>query len=90
MKNILVTGASGLIGGILLKNNSKNNLYGLDIVPSKFPNFELSDISDPQKLEKLFSKNNIEVVVHLAGNPSVSGKWNSIKVNNIDGTSNVF
>ncbi|MBO83668.1 MAG: hypothetical protein CL506_04795 [Actinobacteria bacterium] len=90
MKNVLVTGASGLIGGILLKNNSKNNLYGLDIVPSKYPNSELSDISEPQKLEKLFSKNNIEVVVHLAGNPSVSGKWNSIKVNNIDGTSNVF
>ena len=43
-KNILVTGSSGLIGGIILKNNSKNNLFGLDVAPSLYPNHELLKI----------------------------------------------
>ena len=44
-KNVLVTGSSGLIGGIILKYNSDNNLFGLDIVPSEYPNHKISDIS---------------------------------------------
>ena len=53
-KNILVTGSSGLIGGIILKHNSKNNLFGLDIVPCSYPSHEISDISNSKKLENIF------------------------------------
>tara|TARA_B110000438_G_scaffold88879_1_gene88358 strand:+ start:715 stop:1476 length:762 start_codon:yes stop_codon:yes gene_type:complete len=89
-KKILVTGAAGLIGGIILKNNTQDDLYGLDIIPSLYPNHQISDISDPKKLERVLTKNNIEVVVHLAGNPSVSATWDSLIKNNIDGTANIF
>ena len=89
-KNVLVTGSSGLIGGIILKHNSDNNLFGLDIVPSEYPNHEISDISDSKKLADIFSKNNIDVVVHLAGKTSVAGTWDNLIGNNFDGTANVF
>ncbi len=89
-KNILVTGSSGLIGGIILKHNSKNNLFGLDIVPCSYPSHEISDISNSKKLENIFLENNIEVVVHLAGKTSVSGTWDNLIGNNFDGTANVF
>ena len=89
-KNILVTGSSGLIGGIILKHNSNNNLFGLDVAPSLYPNHEISDISNSKKLENIFLKNNIEVVVHLAGKTSVNGTWNELIGNNFDGTSNIF
>jgi len=89
-KNVLVTGSSGLIGGIILKYNSDNNLFGLDIVPSEYPNHEISDISDSKKLADIFSKNNIDVVVHLAGKTSVAGTWDNLIGNNFDGTANVF
>jgi len=89
-KNILVTGSSGLIGGIILKHNSNNNLFGLDVAPSLYPNHEISDISNSKKLENIFLKNNIEVVVHLAGKTSVNGTWNELIGNNFDGTANIF
>ena len=36
MKNILVTGSSGLIGTILLKKIKKYNLFGIDIKENNY------------------------------------------------------
>ena len=90
MKNILVTGSSGLIGTILLKKIKKYNLFGIDIKENNYENFEKADISDQSNLQRIIQKNNIDTVVHLAGNASVSADWESLLKNNFNGTFNVF
>ncbi len=90
MRNILVTGSSGLIGSILLKKFKGYNLFGIDIKENNYENFELADISDQLNLQNIMKKNNIDTVVHLAGNASVSADWDSLSKNNFNGTLNVF
>ena len=90
MNNVLVTGASGLIGGILNFKLTDHNLFGLDIKECDYKNFEISNISDSNKLEIIMTINKIDTVVHLAGNASVSAKWDSLSENNFTGTLNVF
>ena len=90
MNNVLVTGASGLIGGILNFKLTDHNLFGLDIKKCAYKNFEISNISDSNKLEIIMTINKIDTVVHLAGNASVSAKWDSLSENNFSGTLNVF
>ena len=90
MKNILVTGSSGLIGTILLKKIKKYNLFGIDIKENNYENFEKADISDQSNLQRIMQKNNIDTVVHLAGNASVNADWDSLLKNNFNGTFNVF
>ena len=90
MNNILVTGAGGLIGGIIIEKIRNNNFVGLDIVASKYPKTIISDISDIEKLKNIMLSNRIDTVVHLAAYPSVSDEWEIIRKNNIEGTRNVF
>ena len=90
MNNILVTGAGGLIGGIIIEKIHNNNFVGLDIVASKYPKTIISDISDIEKLKNIMLSNRIDTVVHLAAYPSVSDEWEIIRKNNIEGTKNVF
>ena len=77
MNNVLVTGASGLIGGILNTKLTEHNLFGVDIKKCDYENFEISNISNSKKLETIMSKNKIDTVVHLAGNASVSANWDN-------------
>ena len=42
MNNVLVTGASGLIGGILNTKLTEHNLFGVDIKKCDYENFEIS------------------------------------------------
>ena len=90
MNNVLVTGASGLIGGILNEKLTEHNLFGVDIKECDYKNFEMSNILDSKKLETIMSKNKIDTVVHLAGNASVGANWESLSLNNFTGTENVF
>ena len=90
MNKILVTGAGGLIGGIIFEKIPNNNFVGLDIVHSKYQKTIISDISNIQNLENIMLSNQIDTVIHLAGHASVSDEWESIKVNNLEGTRNVF
>ena len=41
MNNVLVTGASGLIGGILNTKLTEHNLFGVDIKKCDYENFEM-------------------------------------------------
>ena len=83
MNNILVTGAGGLIGGIIIEKIHNNNFVGLDIVASKYPKTIISDISDIEKLKNIMLSNRIDTVVHLAAYPSVSDEWEIIRKNNL-------
>ena len=44
MNNILITGASGQIGKILVKKFNKNKIIGLDIIQSQKANFPFIEI----------------------------------------------
>ena len=90
MQNILVTGSSGLIGGIIQEKIHSFNLIGLDKVSSNYPKTIISDLSNLTELNKIMTTNNIETVIHLAADGSVKGNWYSNKLNNIEGTWNIF
>jgi len=75
--NILVTGHTGFLGKelvSLLSKNKSDNIYGVSrSVSGDFQGrseYPLS-ITDKDTLSKIISEKNIEVVVHLAGKPTV-------------------
>ena len=69
-KNILITGASGFIGEYLSKKFSEDyNVIGMDIKDNKksfFKKFYSGDICDNQLLDKIFSEEEIDYVIHSA------------------------
>ncbi len=82
IKNILITGCGGFIGGYLLsallskKNKKKFNIYGLDILKPKLnPKlvsterlfFEKRDLT---KIKSYNNKKKMDLIIHLAGIPS--------------------
>ena len=82
IKNILITGCGGFIGGYLLsallskKNKKKFNIYGLDILKPKLNTklvsterfyFQKKDLT---KIKSYKNKKKIDLIIHLAGIPS--------------------
>lgn len=83
-----ITGAEGRIGGYLragLKGTHDINCFTL--TPQDFDS-TVVDISDTGAMNGVFS--GLEAVIHLAGDPSPSGSWESMLKNNIIGTFNVL
>jgi len=69
MNNILVTGASGQIGKILVKKFNKNKIVGLDIIQSEKANFPFIeiDLKNGKKLKrwkKILEE--VNILIHLA------------------------
>jgi len=92
-KNVLITGASGLIGSQCVKffsnkgfnvigvdNNMRAYFFGEDAstesirqeLQSSYPNYECynTDIRELGKLAFIFEKNNIDLIIHTAAQPS--------------------
>lgn len=105
MKRVLITGVYGLIAGSvyrrLIEESSGYEVYGLarrraesDRVPSDETivvpeeRFFLSDLSDLDEVVKAVS--GMDVVVHMAADPSGRGGWESILNSNVIGAYNVF
>jgi len=90
-KKILVTGSTGLIGSWLVEkliNNSNIVGIALDnsldfLIKSKnlLNNFEnlYFDISDYEKLKQVFTKNNFDIVIHLAAQTQVFDSYSNPK-----------
>ncbi len=92
---IVITGASGLVGGNLVRamlaqgrsvralvHQDRRALTGLEVETAS------ADLTDPASLERAF--NGAQVVYHLAGSISIRmDNWETLKRVNVDGTRNV-
>lgn len=87
-KKVLITGAGGLIGGILISRLKDYDLYLLDKKEIEAPRSFTVDILDLKKLQEVLQ--GMDVVVHLAADQDEEAPWESVLQNNIIGTYNVF
>lgn len=86
---VLVTGMSGLIGGIVYKKlRGCYQLSGLNRRPIEGVKCHQSDISDFNAIRPAFS--GVDVVVHLAAVTREDPSWQEVLTQNIIGTYNVF
>ncbi|MSP14873.1 MAG: NAD(P)-dependent oxidoreductase [Chloroflexi bacterium] len=87
---ILITGAAGAVGSTLVKGlRDRYQLRGFDRVP--MPDLEDTVVGDLEDVPALMrATQDMEVVMHLAGNPSSAAPWDDILHNNIIGTYNIF
>ena len=90
MKKVLITGMSGLIGGILRRHLEKAGNYELSALNRrKVEGVEChqADIADLDAIKPAFE--GVDVVVHLSAN-LVAGDWDAMAQTNLIGTYNVF
>lgn len=88
MKKVLITGASGLIGQLLMQRlGDRYEFSGITRSPADFPT-HVADIADLAAIQPAFE--GIDAVVHMAANASPSAPWDSVLSANITGTYNVL
>lgn len=89
-KRILVTGANGLLGGLLMdawRGSSKYEGVGLARTPG--PNTDVA--VDLQNLDGLVETcRGVDAIVHLGASSAVGSAWNDVLHNNLIGTYNLF
>lgn len=88
-KNVLITGAEGVIGSYLRKTLAER--YSLRLI-TREPVADLdSFVLDIAEVEKLLPVlKGVDAIIHLAGSSSVSSSWEEVLHNNIVGTYAVF
>ena len=65
---ILITGITGMIGSFLAPELARDHdVYGIDLLPSDWPNSTQADLCDPDALPPVFE--GMDVVIHLAADP---------------------
>ncbi len=85
---VLITGAAGLIGGVLRGALTGHDLYGVDARPVEGFDSAIGDVADLSSIRPAFD--GADAVIHLAADPSSSAAWSSVIGNNVIGTYNVF
>lgn len=89
MKNILITGMSGLIGGVVRQQLQDDHaLTALNRSDVPGVQTHRADIADFDAIRPAFDGQ--DVVIHLAANASGGASWPEILRANIAGTHNVF
>lgn len=88
---ILITGSKGLIGKILTERLSGHfDIYGLDKGEDGDKYFQ-TDICNYEDLDSVLRKlEPVDCIVHLAGDSRVDADWESVLMNNIVGTRNLY
>ncbi len=83
-----ITGAEGRIGGYLRAGlGGSHDISSFTLTPQNFDS-TVVDVSDADAMTGVFS--GLDAVIHLAGDPSPAGSWESMLHNNIIGTFNVL
>jgi nucleoside-diphosphate-sugar epimerase len=86
---VLVTGASGLIGGLVVRNLSdKYTFSGLNRRPVEGIPSTQADIADAEAIKPAFE--GIDMVVHMSAETKDLSNWDKIMSNSVAGTLNVF
>ncbi len=87
-QRVLITGAGGLIGGILRKGlRGRYELRGLDSRPGKGVDL-VADMTDPVAIRPAFDE--IDAVIDLAADPDAEASWETVRENNIPATLNAL
>lgn len=90
---LLITGFDGIVGKVLWRNlGGMFELYGLDrSLEEQGDNVFEADIANFEQVNAVFEKlPPITYVVHLAGDPRPDADWQSVLLNNIVGTQNLY
>ncbi|AHF98468.1 NAD-dependent epimerase [Halostagnicola larsenii XH-48] len=91
-QSVLLTGASGRVGQAVLGDLADAyewRLLDRDPPTEDLPGeFVVADITDDEAVREAMDE--IDVVVHLAGDPRPEAPWSSVLTNNIDGTRTVY
>ncbi|MFN8523660.1 MAG: NAD(P)-dependent oxidoreductase [Chloroflexota bacterium] len=92
-KRVLITGAAGRIGSSLaehLKDRYDLRVHYHRTIPDNPPVADrvIADISKYEQIAPALE--GMDAVVHMAGEPSTRGTWESVRSKNIDGTYNVL
>jgi nucleoside-diphosphate-sugar epimerase len=93
LPKLLITGSSGMVGQILWRGLADSfELYGVDIHKDRSAyNLFQADISSFEEMDAVFEQiPHLSHVIHLAGDPRVDADWQSVYVNNIGGTRNMY
>jgi nucleoside-diphosphate-sugar epimerase len=88
-QRVLITGASGLIGGILRDALAdRYELSGVDRRRGGGAESRVADMTKLRRVQPAFQGQ--DVVVDLAANPTVSSSWSEIYENNVPATANAY
>ena len=90
-QKVLITGASGLIGGLVIKNlGEKYEFTALNRRPLEDIASTQADISNFESIQMAFT--DIDTVLHLGAlaTPGLTNNWDGIVSTNIHGTFNVY
>ncbi len=93
LPKLLITGSCGRIGTILMaKLGDLFELYGVDLCIAKSSSNQFSaDVSNFEQISNVLRIiAPLPYIVHLAGDPRADANWQSVLVNNIIGTRNVY
>ncbi len=93
LPKLLVTGSGGRIGTILMTQLADLfELFGVDLCIAKpSSNQFMADVSNYEQFSDVLRMiAPLPYIVHLAGDPRADADWQSVLVNNIIGTKNVY
>jgi nucleoside-diphosphate-sugar epimerase len=93
LDKLLITGASGVIGKVLVRNLAESyDVYSVDqnltAVPGRLFKADLSDYEQIASVISAISE--LRIIVHLAADANPDAAWQSVFKNNIVATRNVF
>ncbi|MBM3945402.1 MAG: NAD(P)-dependent oxidoreductase, partial [SAR202 cluster bacterium] len=88
-KKVLITGSSGLIGGIVSRGLAdKYDVSGVDIRPSPGITTHIADMRDLDAIQPAFEGK--DAVVDLAALIAVDSTWENVHANNLPATYNAY
>jgi NAD+ dependent glucose-6-phosphate dehydrogenase len=93
LEKLLITGASGVIGKILVPKLAQSyDVYSVDQKLTPVPGrLFKADLSDYEQIASVISTiSDLRIIIHLAADANPDAAWQSVLKNNIVATRNLF